>query len=181
MATLQGSSIYQPLPPDHIRIIRPWTDKLEPNILRATFEIYQKDELPSYDALSYTWGRPGVTKTIYMELKGHTEPVSIEISIHLHQGLMAFVNLPLSPLLWVDYLCINQADTAEKEVQIPLMPLIYGEANSTVVWLGDARTINTGVTLAPSNLRYVMRLIKRAADGDDELEDSFNNQEDIWK
>lgn len=40
------------------------------------------------------------------------------------------------PWLWIDQICINQADDEEKKTQIPLMRDIYGSAN-TIVWLGE--------------------------------------------
>jgi len=39
-------------------------------------------------------------------------------------------------LIWVDTLCINQTDTAEKNSQIPRMRLIYQRADLVNVWLG---------------------------------------------
>ena len=38
--------------------------------------------------------------------------------------------------LWVDALCINQNDTLEKNVQVPLMGLIFSYAKSVFIWLG---------------------------------------------
>jgi hypothetical protein len=38
---------------------------------------------------------------------------------------------------WIDALCINQSDMAEKNVQLPLMPQIFESASRVVVWLGE--------------------------------------------
>lgn len=38
--------------------------------------------------------------------------------------------------LWVDAVCINQADTAERDSQVALMSFIYTRALRVVVWLG---------------------------------------------
>ena len=40
--------------------------------------------------------------------------------------------------MWIDCICINQIDRAEKAVQIPLMADIYGQAERVVCWLGKA-------------------------------------------
>jgi hypothetical protein len=37
--------------------------------------------------------------------------------------------------LWVDFLCIDQDDTAEKNKQIPLMAFIYRRAREVIIWL----------------------------------------------
>ena len=39
--------------------------------------------------------------------------------------------------LWVDAVCINQDDVAEKNRQIPLMGRIYSTARQTIAWVGD--------------------------------------------
>src|SRR6201999_2476979 len=41
--------------------------------------------------------------------------------------------------LWVDYLCINQPNVAEKNHQVALMGQIYREASRVIVWLGPSR------------------------------------------
>jgi hypothetical protein len=42
-----------------------------------------------------------------------------------------------SRLLWIDAICINQADFDERVAQIKIMRQIYQSASSVVVWLGD--------------------------------------------
>jgi hypothetical protein len=37
--------------------------------------------------------------------------------------------------IWIDALCINQVDRAEKSVQVALMGLIYSQADSVIAWL----------------------------------------------
>ncbi|KAI0121013.1 heterokaryon incompatibility protein-domain-containing protein [Xylariales sp. AK1849] len=39
--------------------------------------------------------------------------------------------------IWADAVCINQKDTKEKELQIPLMGKIYSQASTVLIWLGD--------------------------------------------
>jgi hypothetical protein len=39
--------------------------------------------------------------------------------------------------LWLDALCINQADTLEKEQHVRLMGEIYPKAGDVIAWLGD--------------------------------------------
>lgn len=57
--------------------------------------------------------------------------------------------------LWVDALCINQADTTEKSAQINLMPQIYGSAARTLIWLGmDNHYYPPGQILDVSELRH---------------------------
>ncbi|KAL1618267.1 hypothetical protein SLS56_010631 [Neofusicoccum ribis] len=40
-------------------------------------------------------------------------------------------------LFWIDAICINQQDLAERSAQVLLMPQIYGRAESVLVWFGN--------------------------------------------
>ncbi|KAK4443198.1 heterokaryon incompatibility protein-domain-containing protein [Podospora aff. communis PSN243] len=42
------------------------------------------------------------------------------------------------PRVWVDYLCINQADSDEKTSQVALMGSIFALAEEVIVWLGES-------------------------------------------
>jgi hypothetical protein len=39
--------------------------------------------------------------------------------------------------VWIDSICINQADEAEKVLQIPLMTTIYKSAKRVIAYPGD--------------------------------------------
>lgn len=43
-----------------------------------------------------------------------------------------------SVMVWIDQICINQDDLAEKTTQVELMRLIYQRAMNTVIWLRDS-------------------------------------------
>jgi len=85
-----------------------------------------------YTALSYVWGSP------QFDVKFHTaDGNEILITKSLSCALQHLRAESESVWLWIDQLCINQADTREKEQQIPLMGLIYRHATNTVIWLGE--------------------------------------------
>lgn len=42
-----------------------------------------------------------------------------------------------SGFLWIDAICINQADLEERSAQVRIMPQIYSKADCVNVWLGD--------------------------------------------
>ena len=56
-------------------------------------------------------------------------------------------------LLWIDAVCINQADDEEKNHQVALMAKIYQKAKSTIIWLGSGRDDNSD-----SALRYLKQV-----------------------
>ena len=85
---------------------------------------------PYYQAVSYTWGTPGLIREI--ELNGVAYAIQKNLFDFFKQLHLNFAGVPL----WVDALCINQEDTLEKNIQVPLMGLIYSYAKSVLIWLG---------------------------------------------
>ncbi|KAK4195880.1 heterokaryon incompatibility protein-domain-containing protein [Triangularia verruculosa] len=125
-------SVYQPLNQrDHIRVLKvlPATDK-DSNI-SATFQV---ESLAGhgpllYEALSYMWGDQAVRATI--ELNG----TPFSVSQHL-QGAIRTLRKGTEPrYLWIDAICINQADIQERNQQVQLMRTIYRRAKCVLVWL----------------------------------------------
>lgn len=53
-------------------------------------------------------------------------------------GMQTKTDAQLRGLIWVDALCINQDDLAERGSQISIMNLIYQSAQKVLVWLGEA-------------------------------------------
>lgn len=49
-----------------------------------------------------------------------------------------------SQWLWIDQVCINQKDMAERSRQVQLMGAIYSQAVRTLVWLGPVRALCDG-------------------------------------
>jgi hypothetical protein len=87
-----------------------------------------------YDAISYCWGNSTATKTIYLDGK----PLPITETLHV-----ALQNLRLphaSRVLWADQICIDQSETAidERNHQVQRMGEIYEDAETVIVWLGQA-------------------------------------------
>ena len=87
-----------------------------------------------YEALSYAWGDPSVTKPILVndQLVPATE--------NLAAALRQIEDDDKQVVLWVDALCINQQDHAERAQQIQLMGDIYSRARRVIGWLGDDDT-----------------------------------------
>jgi hypothetical protein len=84
-----------------------------------------------YTALSYVWGVPVFDEAIRFADK------TVTISSSLATALYRLRSTQHSIFLWIDQVCINQLNIAEKQQQIPLMGLIYTNATNTLIWLGD--------------------------------------------
>jgi hypothetical protein len=92
----------------------------------------EDDPPPHYSALSYCWGDPKDTRNIRMN------DIKTAITSNLESALRHLRLPDREQRLWIDALCINQHDIAEKSQQILLMRDIYATAHQVIVWLGDA-------------------------------------------
>ncbi|KAH8911976.1 HET-domain-containing protein [Coniochaeta sp. PMI_546] len=101
----------------------------------------------SYDAVSYVWGEPRFIKTLKCGQK------ILLITATLASALRRFRSQTVSRRLWVDAVCINQQDVAEKTRQVRNMALIYERARSCVVYLGDRK---------PGQEKYMYFLLRLA-------------------
>ncbi|KAI1210806.1 heterokaryon incompatibility protein-domain-containing protein [Annulohypoxylon truncatum] len=124
---------YLPLPKStYTRVLdlQPAIDTNAP--LHASLRHVNLDYDLLFDAVSYTWGEPIFNEEIIID-----QASSIKITATLRDGLVRF-RLPTEVRhLWVDAVCINQADDHEKAGQIPRMAQIYRGACSVLVWLGN--------------------------------------------
>jgi hypothetical protein len=61
----------------------------------------------------------------------------VPITKNCHDALTSLVVNSKIRTIWVDAICIDQSDDAEKSGQIPLMSDIYGKAKRVHIWLGN--------------------------------------------
>ena len=76
-------------------------------------------------ALSYTWGDPNDMREILVN------DVSVQVTANLEAALRQLQKkapIKAGVKVWIDALCLNQGDDAEKAVQVPRMRDIYGQA-----------------------------------------------------
>jgi hypothetical protein len=85
-----------------------------------------------YEALSYVWGSEDKPKSITINNQ------NLHVTQNLYAALLRLQDDPCSRVIWVDAICIDQANEKEKEDQLPLMAEIYAKARRVVVWLGEA-------------------------------------------
>lgn len=85
---------------------------------------------PKYEALSYTWGDETAKKRISINGK------EFEVGRNLYDALKHIRSANRDRVLWIDAICINQANVPEKNQQIRMMPFTYSRASQVLVWLG---------------------------------------------
>jgi hypothetical protein len=125
---------YTPLPqPDCTRllVIEPGRGNA-PICCRLVTTSTRRNAVLPYIAISYCWESDKLCRRINVE--GHKHSITesaFEVLSHLRQP-------DTSVTIWIDAICINQADTTEKLYQVSRMEIIYSLATKVVVWLGPA-------------------------------------------
>lgn len=89
----------------------------------------------SYEAVSYVWGDLKSTKTI--NLNGKPFHVGTNLESLLRHLRSRGRGRAKEKRLWVDAICINQADLDERGHEVQKMSHIYRNASKVVVWLGE--------------------------------------------
>ena len=124
---------HAPLPNsgEEIRVLslEPGTDN-EP--LSCSLHHVKLSQKPAYEALSYMWGDASVQAMLH--INGRAFPIAENLSCALFR--IRQTTKPRS--LWVDAICINQADIQEKSVQVAKMQTIFRDATMVLFWLGEA-------------------------------------------
>lgn len=93
---------------------------------------------PYYEALSYTWGTGAPAESITVN-----EHHKLAITNNAYAALESLRRRRAVRTVWIDSICIDQANDAEKSVQVPLMGDVYRSAAVVNVWLGTASVCPT--------------------------------------
>jgi hypothetical protein len=117
---------YLPLLPHHVRLLPLGTGSEELHIIHTSL-----DTAPSYTCVSYSWN--GQQRDHDLHVDGH----NLKVIKNLRTGLPHLIQQASTQFLWIDAICIDQANDKEKTVQIPLMREIYTRCQECLVWLGD--------------------------------------------
>ncbi|KAK9421276.1 putative Heterokaryon incompatibility domain-containing protein [Seiridium unicorne] len=129
--------VYSALPPNFIRTL-----ELQPELghdaeLKCRL-IAQRIQDGPYEALSYVWGKPTVFhSSIYcIDDKDENDEGIIPIGANLTKALVAYRLHDRPRRIWVDAICINQEDLAERQAQVRMMGPIFRGADRVLCWLG---------------------------------------------
>jgi Heterokaryon incompatibility protein (HET) len=135
-----GIALYQPLQPgsSEIRLLNLLPAVDESSQLQGylvTVALEHAPSTPDYVALSYEWGNEASRPEDECHIRINHHDMRIRYNLAL--ALLCFRKRITQPLvIWIDALCINQADLNERGVQVDMMRRIYELASGVWVWLG---------------------------------------------
>ncbi|CAH0024543.1 unnamed protein product [Clonostachys rhizophaga] len=134
-------SLYQPLQvstsASTIRLLELCPAFAEDDTIRMRLFTAELDKTTAgdYEALSYAWEEPsasGQKESVYVN------GFKIKVTSNLFSALSSLRKPSTSRLLWIDSICINQADVRERQHQVQLMARIYTGAKRVIVYLGPS-------------------------------------------
>lgn len=126
-----STSVWMPLELGQLRmlVLRPCKYPEEP--VRCDLMIDAIENKPNYTFLSYVWGDHSHQRSL--RVNGREGIITSSL-------LWALLNIrfresPMPKVLWVDQLCINQSDSAERTHQLRQLSSIVGQARRVHCWL----------------------------------------------
>ncbi|KAH6675326.1 heterokaryon incompatibility protein-domain-containing protein [Plectosphaerella plurivora] len=174
MDDLRPSTVYSALPfDDSFRLLEldPSTDFTAPIVchLRPS----RHSDHPRYHALSYSWQSDEADASpMSIQCNGH----DMEIESNLWHALRRLRQTDTTNVVWADALCINQADTAERNHQVRQMGAVYSGAELVVVWLGEGPPPETGINIE-AGLLAMLAVWRSWHDDHDSVGSSFQERQ----
>ncbi|KAL1649111.1 hypothetical protein SLS58_001683 [Diplodia intermedia] len=127
------SNIYSQLKPGEIRllVLHPGAFNDDICISLCTYDLEGSGTKEPYEAVSYVWGSTEFTKPI--QSNGHELLVTASVETLLRQ--LRFLDVPRR--LWIDGICVNQLDLAERSSQVLMMKTIFSAPSRVLIWVGE--------------------------------------------
>ncbi|KAI3335918.1 heterokaryon incompatibility protein-domain-containing protein [Ustulina deusta] len=144
---MANKCMYSSLPQHAIRLFR-FTSDVH---LECELAIFPLGEAPKFNALSYCWGDSG--RSASMRCNGY----EVMITPTLMEALQVLIGLDRGGIewIWIDQVCINQANMSERGSQVDMMKAIYKTSERTIIWLG---TEISGIEAVGTLLEKLSRL-----------------------
>ncbi|KAK8044319.1 hypothetical protein PG993_004343 [Apiospora rasikravindrae] len=124
---------YNPLRDSEIRLLTLWGSHRKTDEIVITFKTFEQSAAPEYECLSYVWGSEEHLKEVEVE---SSVPGSLFVTQNLDVAIR-HLRYPDAPrTMWIDAVCIDQANVDERSQQVARMDRIFTKATRVLFWLG---------------------------------------------
>lgn len=151
---------YRPLSPEgkEIRLIDVHPPGMNVEEIRCSLRCASLASSPSpaYETVSYVWG--DAKERAYLSLDG----IQISVPVSSISALRRLRLAERTRTLWMDALCINQADQNERAQQVAIMCDIYSSSRGNLIYLGGGDIDTIG---AIDEIRVLVREMHEETDG----------------
>lgn len=102
--------------------------------------VFALDEAPPYYALSHCWGKKEPSAALLLDARVFYVSPDLAAGLQSLQHLVTKESAWENPLqqVWIDNICINQADVNECSAQLRMRGKIYSQSVRILVRLGSA-------------------------------------------
>jgi hypothetical protein len=104
--------------------------------IRCSLSVASLDDNPTYIAISYEWGELEPLVDIRVDSKRFCARHNLFLLLQYLTSYADPIHLTRPYRSWIDAICINQQDDAEKDLQVQNMGRIYSQAEHVLAWLG---------------------------------------------
>jgi hypothetical protein len=128
---------HSPLPEGSVRLLQLLPHRDEHSRIKCHLSVcplLDSGTAHPFEALSYVWGSGDSPKSILINDREYV------VGANLHAVLLYLRDRFVDRTVWVDAICIDQTNTAEKSQQVQSMAKIYTKASHVIVWLGEAES-----------------------------------------
>lgn len=128
---------YKPLsnPKPDLRLVRICPGAPRDSMVCHLITFEDPSQVPKYQALSHTWGSALIETIILIESRLFSVTANLEAALQSLRRPAGKLDAEL--FLWIDAICIDQGNIAERDEQVRRMRDIYRDAERVIVWLGD--------------------------------------------
>jgi hypothetical protein len=130
--SVQSAAAYCPLGPNQARFLTIFpASSMDEGICSELITASLDDEIvATYEALSYTWESEMLTHRISVN------DGPLNITENLFEAIRHLRHKKTKRTIWIDAVCINQRDMAERSQQVLYMGKIFSTVHWVVIWLG---------------------------------------------
>ncbi|RDA87855.1 hypothetical protein CP532_2990 [Ophiocordyceps camponoti-leonardi (nom. inval.)] len=126
-----------------------WDEEIEFELIPPTITP------PSYKVLSYVWGSRNNKRPIILWDSWTGRRSVVYVTVNLDHALRRIRRADSHLILWVDAICINQTNVAERSIQVRFMREIFANSEEVVVYLGEPRKMDEGSLVSPPSVLYL--------------------------
>ena len=171
MAEQIGSGlIYSPLEEGQARLAR--MNHSGSTFIECELHTFSIQEMPVYKALSYCWTK----EEAIFEIRMNEHAFWVRPNLHAYLKIMSEERHTC--WIFIDALCINQEDIAERGRQVNLMCPIYGGAEEVIAWLNTP--LDQWITEEdPNNIEDLYDVLQALCNSDKALSAAFGTEKRV--
>lgn len=94
------------------------------------------ESIPEFTAVSYTWDHPATPVSSIPISNSPSSSLPLSRTLHELFAELRARRERNGAALWIDALCIDQGNAAERAAQVAMMDRVYSRARHVTVWLG---------------------------------------------